>query len=379
MKNPLRIGRPPDRMKKIELPRKVIVGENAIYEIKNIIKELNLTKPLIICGENTKKFAEIIYKEIDGNIKVINKDAAINDDILIKNFDNYNNKSDNKTNFVCGVGGGMNIDIAKIFAYKNKIPFISIPTVASHDGIASPQVASKVFSTDTKFYTSFTKSPIAIIVDTNIIKNAPRRLTSAGFGDVISNLTAVLDWKLASKEINEYYGDYAAALASMSAEICINNGKKIFEDISILVEALISSGVAIAIAGSSRPCSGSDHLFSHAIDKLSYDYKFEKALHGEQCGMGTIISAYLYELASERNMIKDELKLELKLKYDWRKIRETLKAVNAPVDAKGLNIKAEYLIEALKLAPKIRDRYTILNKFDIEKEAEEILKGCLII
>lgn len=340
-------------MKKIELPRKVIIGEGAIYEIKNVCKELNLTKPLIICGKYTNKFAEIIYNEIGGEINIVNKeDKEKFKEELISNKD---------ANFVCGVGGGGNIDIAKIFGYKMNVPFISIPTAASHDGIASPQVALKILQKNSeKFYTSFLKSPIAIIADTEIIKNAPKRLTASGFGDVISNITAVLDWKLANKENNEYYGDYAAALAEMSGRICIENGKKIFENISILVEALISSGVAIAIAGSSRPCSGSEHLFSHAIDKLSTIYKFEKALHGEQCGVGTIISSYLH-------------------KQDWKKIRDALKEVNAPVNAQQLNIKPEYLIEALKLAPKIRNRWTILNKFNLEKDAEEILKACEVI
>lgn len=343
-------------MKKIELPRKVVVGKDAIYEIKNIANELNLSDPLIICGEHTKKFSEKVYEQIGGEIFVVNKNDL-----------NFECK---KYKFVCGVGGGKNIDIAKIFAYKNNIPFVSIPTAASHDGIASPLV-----SLNEKFYTSFLKSPIAIIADTKIISESPKRLTSAGFGDVISNITAVFDWKLSNLENNEYYGDYASALANMSAEICINNAEKIFENISILVEALISSGVAIAIAGSSRPCSGSDHLFSHAIDMLSIKYKFEKALHGEQCGVGTIISTYMIEIAKKRNLISKELNL----KYSWNDIHKALKSVNAPVNAKELHIDPEYLIEALKLAPKIRNRYTILNKFDLEKEAEEILKGCEVI
>ena len=36
-------------------------------------------------------------------------------------------------------------------------------------------------------------------------------------------------------------------------------------DVRVVVEALISAGVASCIAGSSRPCSGAEHLFSHAL------------------------------------------------------------------------------------------------------------------
>lgn len=325
-------------MRKIELPRKVIVGEDAIYTVREVTEDLNLTSPLIISGEVTKKIAEIVYSEIGGEFIIAGKDF---------NIDEIKNKK-NKINFVCGVGGGKIIDIAKLYGFKNKIPMVSIPTAASHDGISSPQVALG------EGYSAKVSAPMAMIADIKIIKNAPKRLTSSGFGDAISNYTAVLDWKLAKKEINEYYGDYAASLSNMSAEIVMENSEKIFDDINILVEALISSGVAMAISGSSRPCSGSEHMLSHAIDRLSAKYKFNSALHGEQCGVGTIVSAYLH-------------------KADWVKIRECLKNVSAPVNAKDLKIEREYMIEALKTAPKIRERYTIFNKHDMEKEAEEIL------
>jgi len=331
-------------MKEIELPRKVIVGDDAIYKIKDVCKELNFKNPLILSGNFTKKFGEIVYNEVGG--KIINVDENENS----KNFD-----------VVCGVGGGKIIDKAKIYAYENKLPFISIPTAASHDGIASPYTSIK------GGVSIKTISPIAVIADTKIMKDAPKQLTSAGFGDVISNFTAVLDWKLARDEIKEYFGDYAASLSNMSAEIVMQNSKKIFSDISILIEALISSSTAMAIAGSSRPSSGSEHLFSHAIDILSEKFKFKRALHGHQCGVGAIISAYLHEIYSKKN------------KDLWKKIRDALKDVDAPTNAKELEIDKKYIIEALKFAPNVRKRYTILNKFNLDKDAEKILKECEVI
>lgn len=333
-------------MHRIELPRRVIVGKEAIYEIKNVCKELNLKNPLIFSGNFTKKFADIIHSEVGGKIVIA---------------DNNENFEDKNFGFVCGVGGGSVIDKAKIYAFNHKLPFISIPTAASHDGIASPY-ASIGGGVSVK-----TNSPLAVIADTKIISNAPKNLTASGFGDAISNFTAVLDWKLARNEKKEYFGDYAASLSNMSAEIVLQNSGQIFSDVSILVEALISSSVAMAIAGSSRPASGSEHLFSHALDMLSERYKFKHALHGEQCGIGTIISAYLHEIYSHKN------------KGMWKKIRRALKDVGAPINAKELGIDKKYIIEALKFAPKVRNRYTILNKFNLKRDAEKILKECEII
>jgi len=210
--------------------------------------------------------------------------------------------------YIAGVGGGKIIDITKVVALKAKIPFLSIPTAASHDGIVSPQASIKGQTP----MSIKAHSPLAVIADTAILRKAPYRLTASGCADIISNYTAVLDWKLANKETGEYYGDYAAVLAMLSAEIIIHSADKIKDDISILVESLISSGVAIGIAGSSRPCSGSEHAFSHALDVICP----HPALHGEQCGVGTIMMAYLHGA-------------------EWEMIRDALKKVGAPTTAKN--------------------------------------------
>ena len=44
-------------------------------------------------------------------------------------------------NFVVGVGGGSKIDITKVVAARLKIPFVSVPTSAAHDGISSPRAS----------------------------------------------------------------------------------------------------------------------------------------------------------------------------------------------------------------------------------------------
>ena len=97
----------------------------------------------------------------------------------------------------------------------------------------------------------------------------------------MAKITAVHDWELGRDKIGEYYGRYSANLASMSAEILIESAENFSKkgiDVRVIVEALISAGVASCIAGSSRPCSGAEHLFSHAIDHL----KFGIGLHGEK-------------------------------------------------------------------------------------------------
>ncbi len=330
-------------MKYIELPRRVIVGDGAIHRLRDVIEELGLKgNSLVISDPTTKEIAgDNVRREIDASIYTTRgtPDSEVERILLEIKRD--------EIRYLIGVGGGRIIDITKLAAFKAGIPFLSVPTAASHDGITSPQVSIKR-STPISIKAH---CPIGVIADTAIIRKAPERLLAAGCADVISNYTAVLDWKLANKEKGEYYGDYAATLAMMSAQIVMHNAEKIMDDISILVEALISSGVAIGIAGSSRPCSGAEHNFSHVLDRICPN----PALHGEQCGVGSIMMAYLHEA-------------------EWERVRDSLKKVKAPINAKELGIEDNYIVEALTKAHKIRDRYTILRDGLSREKAIELAK-----
>jgi len=304
---------------------------------------------LILYGPKTK---EIAGKDVETYLKnffhvknLLIKEASMKN--VQKALETIRNEN---MDWVLGVGGGSIIDVAKLASFKADVPFISFPTTASHDGIASANASIRDLEAKTSIKA---RPPVAVIADVNIIKTAPYRYLAAGVGDMISNLTAVKDWELAHKIKGEYFSEYAASLSLMSAKMVIKNANIIRlgneESVRKVIKGLISSGVAMSIAGSSRPASGAEHLFSHALDAIAP----KPALHGEQCGVGTIIMAYLHGL-------------------NWKKIRETLKRVGAPTNAYELEIDPEFIIEALTIAHTIRpERYTILGKDGLTKEAAE--------
>jgi glycerol-1-phosphate dehydrogenase [NAD(P)+] len=335
-------------MKDIELPRKVIVGDGALEKVKDIAKGLSLSgKAMVLADKNTAEIAgNRVCSGLGAELRIL--EAGMEEEI--ENTSAHIKK--NRIKYVAGVGGGTVIDITKVCAYNTNIPFLSIPTAASHDGITSPQASIKGKNP----FSKKVHSALGIIADTEVIRKAPAKLTAAGCADAISNYSAVLDWKLAHEEKEEYYGDYAASLSMLCAQIVMYNAEKIEGDVAILVEALISSGVAMGIAGSSRPCSGSEHQFSHVLDAICP----KPALHGEQCGVGTIMMTCLHG-------------------KDWEHIRDALRAVKAPVDAKGLGIEKEYIIKALTQAHTIRDRYTILRGGLSEEKAIEVAEKTGVI
>ena len=115
----------------------------------------------------------------------------------------------------------------------------------------------------------------------------------------------------------------------------------------IVVKALISSSLAMCVAGSSRPGSGSEHMVSHALDSIAE----KPALHGEQCALATVMMAYLHDL-------------------DWENIRDVLITLGLPITAKSLGLKDEEILKALEIAHEIRpERFTILGKDGLTHEA----------
>jgi glycerol-1-phosphate dehydrogenase [NAD(P)+] len=329
----------PSRFHLMELPRRILIGENVIGRLSKFIEMPKTAKIVVASGTNVQeKVRENIGASLEGRVTWV--------DVFSSDMRNVRSvmMASKDARCIIGVGGGKSVDVGKLAASKLDLPFFSVPTSASHDGIASP--FASIRGTD-KHYSIKAKPPVGILADVDVIAAAPPRLYSAGCGDLVAKLTAVRDWQLGHDVTGEYYGAYAASLAVMSAMLIIDNSKKMGRAdkpaVRDLVEALISTGVAAGIAGTSRPCSGSEHLFSHALEVIAPG----KGLHGEKCGIGTILSARMQRL-------------------DWQGVRKALKDVKAPTKAKEIDVTDEQVVEALVTAASIRpDRYTVLTQLKL--------------
>jgi glycerol-1-phosphate dehydrogenase [NAD(P)+] len=343
----------------MQLPRDVLVGHGVLEEVGDVCRDLKLKgNALIVTGTTTrgvagKRVSELL--ETTGN----NVETVLTCKATMEEVERVMEKTlETEANFILGIGSGRSIDLAKLASTRLELPFISVPTAASHDGIASSHAS---IVDNGKNASVKAQAPIAVIADTEVISAAPFRFLAAGCGDIISNYTAVLDWELASRLRNEYFGEYAAALSRMAARVIIENADSIKPEhetsARLVVKALVSNGVAMSIAGSSRPASGSEHMFSHALDRIAP----KPALHGEQCGVGTIMMMYLHG-------------------GNWQEIREALRKIGAPATAEELGIEDKYIIEALLNAHSIRpERYTILGNGLTPSAAEKVARITKVI
>ena len=332
----------------MELPNRVLIGHNIIGEFGSFLNDLGVDKPvLFVSGKNVQN---VVKSSITESLEISQHkfDWKIIDNATISITDEVSELcKSNNYGIIVGIGGGKSVDVAKLSSYHAKIPFVSFPTSASHDGIASPFASLKGSDRPYSFVAS---PPLGIFADIKIISRAPDRLLSSGCGDLIAKITAVKDWELARDNSGERFGNYAANLSYMSSRILFDESLNFTtnknDSVRTIVEALISTGVAAGIAGSSRPCSGSEHLISHALDIISPD----NGLHGEKCGISSIVMSKLHGL-------------------DWQEIRAALQRVNCPTNVHDLGISDDEMIEAINLAPTIRpDRYTILNTTDLDRD-----------
>jgi glycerol-1-phosphate dehydrogenase [NAD(P)+] len=258
---------------------------------------------------------------------------------------------------IIAIGGGSIIDYGKYIAFLRKLPFISIPTSASNDGFASSNCSIHI---DGKKTTVPAKIPYGIIADLNIIQHAPKRFILAGIGDLMSNITALYDWEFEEKHDVSQMNAFALMLSKKAVNSFIRTP---MTDVSspLLLKELISSatmgGISTAISGNSSPISGSEHLISHALDKIAT----KPEMHGIQVGVATYIMAYVQNHRFER----------IKKVFDRTGFFDYVKE---------LGLQRHEWYEAIVLAPTIKpNRYTYLHEKAYQNKALQFLKDDVIL
>ncbi|WP_319550493.1 sn-glycerol-1-phosphate dehydrogenase [Desulfogranum marinum] len=194
------------------------------------------------------------------------------------------------------VGSGVINDLVKWVAYLQRKPYVSVPTAASMNGYASANVAATVDGLKVLFHAEACR---AVVANPDIINNAPQELTASGLGDVLAKSVSSADWKLNQLLFGDYYCQFAVDLLKDLEPIYLENPKQIRKKdpvaLQALFEALFYSSVAMTMTGTSSPASGGEHLISHTLDMLAIRDNKKHDLHGRQVGVGSILSAAIYE------------------------------------------------------------------------------------
>lgn len=190
-----------------------------------------------------------------------------------------------------GFGGGKVIDVTKYIATRLHIQYVVIPTTLSNDGICSPVA---VLRKEGKHFRTGVFTPHEVFIPLEVIKQAPTETIVSGIGDLLSNISALQDWELAHQVKGEPINYFAHTLSYVATYhiyyYLLYKDRLSLDFLEALARSLISSGLAMEISGNSRPCSGGEHLFSHAIDTL---YPENTIPHGHKVAFGTLLTESL--------------------------------------------------------------------------------------
>jgi glycerol-1-phosphate dehydrogenase [NAD(P)+] len=343
------------RPRTVEIPRLLHVGAGCLSEVTPLLADHDFDLTCVLVGSGpgpSRKFADGVVSDLRAqDVRVLHlshlngrlTQAAATASTIIE---------EGVTTAVA-IGGGRVIDTVKLAAARTGVDFVSVPTAVSNDGISSP-VASLAGKDGTR--SSYAaRMPCGIVVDLTAIGTAPSTSIRAGVGDLVSNLIACLDWRLADRHGCERYDAFAAMIAELAARPILDLEElESARSKAIVAEGLLLSGLAMAAAGTSRPCSGSEHLISHALDA---ELGARAALHGEQVALGCLVGATAHA---------------------WRRAPDLVQMfhrLGLPTSPEDLGLSRAQLAKAVLAAPKRRpERWTILSeRFRTGDEVDELL------
>lgn len=337
----------------IAIPTLLKIEAGALEKIGSYLQRNNIGKVVLYFGNGLiDMFGERVLSSLhDAGVEVLEYrelDTVNIDDIIRIAF-----ALPNSTEAVIGLGGGKVIDAAKYMGFLRNLPFISVPTSSSSDGFSSASASLIVNGRRTSVPA---RLAYGIIVDTEVIKSAPEKFLYSGIGDMVSKITAVYDWQFEAAHGASRLNDFAVMIAKKAVNSFVRTPFSSIHDplfLRELLDSLAMSGIANEIAGSSAPTSGSEHLISHALDKLLE----APQLHGIQVGIATYLMSRVQD-------------------HRYQRINTVFTQTGFWEYVSTLSLNAEDYLQAIDLAPSIKPfRHTYLHEEQYRTLAKEILLG----
>lgn len=329
--------------KQINIPYLLKIGEGKFAKIGKYLVDKNFMNVAVFWGEGLE---DLFGTHFNDSLREYAVSTLYKQDVRFINIEEISKTAFNLSpliEVIIGIGGGRALDFAKYCAHLLKLPFISIPTSTSNDGFCSPNCSIVV---DGRRKSAKATIPYGVIVDLEIIRESPLICLYSGLGDMISKVTALWDWKKAFQKGEARFNDFASLMAYNSLDLLFHKHSSNVQSTEFqrsLANSLLISGIAMEIAGTSRPASGSEHLISHALDQIAH----RPQMHGLQVGVATYLCALLQNNPSAEG------------------VREILLNTGFFAYVRQHPFDKDEFEQALRLAPTIKkDYYTVLSEPD---------------
>lgn len=275
------------------------IGRGVLKNVPDMIAAMGKKRPFVVCDGNTyrvagEKVCQILADAgVEHNCYVIPGErispAEWEVGSLIMHYDPT-------CDMLLAVGSGVINDICKVAAHAIGIPSAVVGTGPSMDGYASNSSSMEVNHVKVSLYNH---GPVGILLDTEILAQAPMRMLWAGLGDMVAKYVAICEWRIAHLVIDEYYCESIAQVMRTGLKKIVDAAdgitKRDPDAVQSIAEGLVLAGIGMAYAEISRPASGLEHYFSHMWEMMALERGKPYDLHGIQVGLGTVLTMKLYE------------------------------------------------------------------------------------
>lgn len=355
-------------------------NENGDYPV--FLSNVKGKRVCLLCDENTVNYtADALYLlKANGNecsLYVYPEREPVADEKSVSAALKATEKSD----YILSVGAGTLNDLGKYVGFLTRKKSGVLATAPSMDGFSSG--VTPLIENGFKI-TKSAQTASDILIDFDILKTAPKMMTGAGVGDILAKFCSLSDWKISVLLFGEEYREEAAELMRSALVKCndslpeILKGEK--DGVSALMNALLISGYAMALAGNSRPASGAEHHMSHYLE-MDYLKRGKRIpLHGIKVGLGTMVSLYLYHAIEKGGFDFEGVEKVVSVAESLpseKYVENILLSFGCPVRFSQIDVEKDTVYRMLFEAYKIRNRYTILTLFNerglIDQVADDIM------
>lgn len=278
--------------------RYVKTGRGVLSCVPEMVRSLGAKKPFVLCDRNTyeaagRRVCEYLRAAgVEYALYVIPREKPAPDEWTLGNATMH---LDASCDLILGVGSGVINDTCKELAFKSGRMNAIVGTAPSMDGFAS---ATSSMELDGVKVTINNQCPQGILLDADVLAQAPMRMLWAGLGDMLAKYVAICEWRITNLVTGEYYCESVAELMRASLRKIMANVDKLLardpDAVLDVAEGLLCAGLGMAFAGCSRPASGIEHYFSHMWEMMAMERGLPYDLHGIQVGVGTVLSLRLY-------------------------------------------------------------------------------------